>query len=54
MWGEEGSEFGSGEELVSEVAAIASAISHITLADVFREWEQRPQKCIDVEGDYID
>jgi hypothetical protein len=49
-----GSEFGSAEELVSEVTDITSFISYITLADVFREWEQRLQKCIDMEGDYVD
>jgi hypothetical protein len=47
------SEFGSAEEVVSDVTDATSLILHVTLTNVFGEWEQRPQKCINVEGAYI-
>jgi hypothetical protein len=46
-----GPELRGAEELMGEVTDIASFMAHITLAKVCREWEQRPQKCIDIEGD---
>jgi hypothetical protein len=49
-----GSEFGGADELRSEVAEIASFVSDITFADAFRDREQRLQKCIDIEADYVD
>jgi hypothetical protein len=53
-WKLVGSEFGSAEELVSEVTDVASFIIYLTLAPVFRKWEQRLYKCIDIERDYVD
>jgi hypothetical protein len=44
-----GPKFGSAEQFVSEVTDIASFISQITSTDVFRELEQRLQKCIDMK-----
>jgi hypothetical protein len=43
-----------GGAIASEVTDITTFISHVKLGEVFREWEQRLQKCIDIEGDYVD
>jgi hypothetical protein len=47
-----GSEFGSAEELVSELVDVTSFMSHVILAIIFCELEQRLQKCINTEGNY--
>jgi hypothetical protein len=49
----DGSELRSAEDLASEVTDIANLISRITLAYVFREWEQRLKKSIETEADYV-
>jgi hypothetical protein len=49
-----GSEFGSTEELLSEVTDITNLISHTALAGVFRESGESQQKCTDMEGDHVD
>jgi hypothetical protein len=49
-----GLESGRGEKLLSEIIGATGFISHVILADVFREWEPRLQMCIDMEGDYVD
>jgi hypothetical protein len=36
------------------VIDITSCISYIVFTKVFPEWEQWLQKCINVEGDYVD
>jgi hypothetical protein len=35
------------------VTDTARFISHIALAKIVREWQQRLPKCIDMEGDYV-
>jgi hypothetical protein len=49
----DGSELGSAEDLASEVTDIANLISHIILADVVLEWEQRLNNSIETEADYL-
>jgi hypothetical protein len=36
------------------VTEIASFVSHIAWANLFREWEKVVQNCIDMEGDCAD
>jgi hypothetical protein len=49
-----GSEFRSAEEPSSDVTDVTIFISYVLLANVFGEWEQRLQKCIDMERDHVD
>jgi hypothetical protein len=50
----QGSEFDSVEQLLDTVVKILSAISPERLLATFHEWMDRPQACIDGEGEYVD
>jgi hypothetical protein len=46
--------FESPDELVEAIRKIASAIPPTTLGRVFLEWKERLQRCIDINGAYVD
>jgi hypothetical protein len=46
--------FESPDELAEAINEIASAIPGTTLERVFLEWEDRFQRCVDIQGAYID
>jgi hypothetical protein len=49
-----GSEFDSAEELLDAVVNMLRVTSPETLLGTFRQWTERPQACIDSEGEYVE
>jgi hypothetical protein len=50
----QGHEFTEGAELVSAISEILNQIPTDTLADVFDNWMRRLQRCIDINGEYVE
>jgi hypothetical protein len=49
-----GTKFGSAEEILQGIAQIVHSIPRCELDSVFREWERRLERCITVDGDYVE
>jgi len=49
-----GFEFANGEELLSAINEILAAIPADTLLRVFHEWMERLERCIELDGDYVE
>jgi hypothetical protein len=49
-----GQEFESREDLFEAISDILRAIPKEKLMEVFLEWERRLQRCIDMNGEYVE
>jgi hypothetical protein len=49
-----GQEFPDGEALLRGLNAIFAGIEKVTLESVFLEWMERPRRCINTGGEYVD
>jgi hypothetical protein len=49
-----GKEFESADEILQAIARIVHSIPRCELDSVFEEWERRLERCITVDGDYIE
>jgi histone-lysine N-methyltransferase SETMAR len=49
-----GKKFASSDELLHEISQILEAIGRDGLDAVFAGWEKRLQKCITIDGEYVD
>jgi hypothetical protein len=50
----QGHEFTERAELVPVISKIVNQIPTDTLADVFDEWMRRLERCIDINGEYVE
>jgi hypothetical protein len=50
----QGHGFTEGAELVSSFSEILNQIPTDTLVDVFENWMRRSQRCIDINGKYVE
>jgi hypothetical protein len=49
-----GYEFTEGAELVSAISENLNQIPSDTLVNVFDDWIRRSQRCIDMDGEYVE
>jgi hypothetical protein len=50
----QGHEFTEGAELVSAISELLNQIPTDTLVDVFDDWMRRSQRCIIINGEYLE
>jgi hypothetical protein len=50
----QGHEFTEGTQFVSAISEILNQIPTDTLIDVFDDWMKRRQRCIDINGKYVE